>query len=64
MYETDMIFRLSMIVGFLSATILAMLVVGAVLALRHCCKSAKRELDRMIDDMEKLEEGSRDERHT
>ena len=64
MYETDMIFRLSMIVGFLSATILAMLVVGVVLALRRCCKSAKQELDRMIDDMEKLEEGSRDERHT
>ena len=64
MYETDMVFRLSMIVGFLSAIVLAMLVVAAVLALRHCCKSAKRELDRMIDDMEKLEEGSRNENNT
>lgn len=64
MYETDMVFRLSMIVGFLSATVLAMLLVAAVLALRHCCKSAKRELDRMLDDMDKLEEGRGNESNT
>ena len=61
MYEMDIIYRLSLLVGFLLAGFLAMLVGAAVVALRCWYKSTIKDLDRMIDDIEKLEEACMDE---
>ena len=57
MYETDIIYRLSMMVGFLTAGFLAMLIGAAIVALRCWYKSTIKDLDRMIDDIEKLGAG-------
>ena len=61
MMEMELIYRLSMLVGFLSAGLLAMLIAAAILGLRHCYKSAVKDLDRMIEDLEKMEEACLDE---
>jgi len=61
MYEMDIIYRLSLLVGFLLAGFLAMLVGAAVVALRCWYKSTIKDLDKMLDDIEKLEEECLDE---
>lgn len=61
MYEMDVLYRLSMMVGFLTAGFLALLIGAAIVALRCCYKSTMKDLDRMIDDIEKLEEACLDE---
>lgn len=64
MYETDILFRLSMMVGFLTAGFLAILIGAAVVALRYWYKSSMKDLDRMIDDIEKLEEACKNDKDT
>ena len=61
MYEMDIIYRLSLLVGFLLAGFLAMLIGAAVVALRCWYKSTIKDLDKMLDDIEKLEEECLDE---
>ena len=56
MCEMDIIYRLSMMVGFLTAGFLAMLIGAAIVALRCWYKSTMKDLDKMLDDIEKLEE--------
>jgi len=58
MMELDIIYRLSMLVGFLLASVIAMLVGAAVVALRCWYKSTVKDLDRMIDDLETMEESA------
>lgn len=61
MVEMDIIYRLSLLVGFLLASIIAMLIAALVIGLRHWYKSTMKDLDRMIDDLEKMEEDCPDE---
>ena len=61
MYEMEIIYRLSLLVGFLLAGFLAMLIGAAVVALRCWYKSTIKDLDKMLDDIEKLEEECLDE---
>lgn len=57
----DILYRLSMMVGFLLAGFLALLIAALMATL--CCwiKSSFRKLDRMLEDLEKMEEACRDE---
>ena len=59
--EMEMIFRLSMLVGFLMAGFLSILIGAAIIGIRYWYKSSIRELDQMLDDLEKVEEESRHE---
>ena len=56
MMEMDIIFRLSLLVGFLLASVIAMLVGAAIVALYCWYKSTMKDMDRMIDGLEKIEE--------
>lgn len=64
MYETDILYRLSLMVGFLTAGFLAILIGAAVAALRYWYKSGMKDLNRMIDDIEKLEEACKNDKDT
>ena len=46
--ELDILYRLSMLVGFLLAGFLALLIAGAAALICHCSKKAFRELDEAI----------------
>jgi len=54
--EMEMIYRLSMMVGFLTAGFLALLVAAAAVALYVWYKSSMKDLDRLMDELEKKEE--------
>lgn len=56
-----MIYRLSMLVGFLLAGFIALLIGAAIVALRCWYKSTLKDLNSMIDDLEKMEEECLDE---
>lgn len=62
MYEMDIIYRLSMMVGFLTAGFLALLIAGAVIALRCWYKSTMGDLEHMIEALDMGEEELQDER--
>lgn len=60
--ELDTLYRLSMMVGFLTAAFLA-LVIAAVMALVwHFVKASDQELEHLLEDMERKEknDGGRD----
>lgn len=59
--EMEMIYRLSMLVGFLLAGFIALLIGAAIVALRCWYKSTLKDLNSMIDDLEKMEEECLDE---
>ena len=59
--EMEMIFRLSLLVGFLMAGFLGILIGAAIVGLRYWYKTSVRELDQMLDDLEKVEEGNHHE---
>ena len=58
MMELDIIYRLSMLVGFLTAGFIAILIGAAIVALRCWYRSTMKDLDRMIDDLETMEESA------
>ena len=64
MYETDMIYRLCLMAGFLSASFLALLIALCVSALRRLCHKAKKELEEMMCELDKTEEISHDAKDT
>ena len=59
--EMEMIYRLSMLVGFLLAGFIALLIGALIVGLRHCCKAAAKELEAMIDELETEEKRCLDE---
>ena len=61
MVEMDIIYRLSILVGFMLACIIAMLIAALVIGLRYWCKSTMKELDSMIDELEREERKCLDE---
>jgi len=61
MMEMDMIYRLSMLSGFLLASVIAIVIGAMIFGLRHCCKTAMKELEDMMDDLEKEERKCLDE---
>lgn len=61
MIEMDIIFRLSILVGFMLACIVAMLIAALVIGLRHWCKTTMKELEGMIDELETEERKCLDE---
>lgn len=56
MMETEILYRLSFLMGFLVAGFLAVLVGAIAVGLRCWCKSAKRELENLMDHMEETDE--------
>ena len=64
MMEMDVVFRLSMMVGFLSAGFLALLIALCVGALRRWCGKAKKELDEMIESLETMEESGNESKQS
>lgn len=61
MIEMDIIYRLSILVGFMLACIVAMLIAALVIGLRHWCKTTMKELESMIDELETEERKCLDE---
>ena len=61
MIEMDIIYRLSILVGFMLACIVAMLIAALVIGLRHWCKTTMKELEGMIDELEPEERKCLDE---
>lgn len=61
MVEMDIIYRLSILSGFMLASIIAILIGALIFALRHCCKTAMKDLENMMDDLEKEERKCLDE---
>ena len=59
--EMEMIFRLALLVGFLCAGFIGILIALAIMAIRNWCKSSMKELDDMLDNIDKSEEASRNE---
>ena len=56
--EFEVLYRMSMLMGFLLAGFLALLIGVLIFALHSWAKSSIRELERLIDDLETTEEGS------
>lgn len=52
--ELDILYRLSMLVGFLLAGFLALLIAGAAALICHCSKRAFRELDKAMKELEEV----------
>ena len=52
--ELDILYRLSMLVGFLLAGFLALLIAGAVALICHFSKKAFRELDNAMKELEEV----------
>jgi len=52
MVEMDIIYRLSLLVGFLLASVIAMLIGALMIGLRHWCRTTMKELEDMIDELE------------
>ena len=52
--ELDILYRLSMLVGFLLAGFLALLIAGAAALICHCSKKAIRELDNAMKELEEV----------
>lgn len=52
--ELDILYRLSMLVGFLLAGFLALLIAGAAALICHCSKNAFRELDKAMKELEEV----------
>ena len=61
MIEMDILYRLSLLVGFLLASIIAMLIAALVIGLRFWCKTTVKELEDMIDELETEEKRCFDE---
>lgn len=61
MIEMDIIYRLSILVGFLLASVIAMLIAALVIGLHHWCKTAMKELGDMVDELETEERKCLDE---
>lgn len=61
MIEMDILYRLSLLVGFLLASIIAMLIAALVIGLRYWCKTTVEELEDMIDELETEEKRCFDE---
>ena len=56
--EFEVLYRMSMLMGFLLAGFLALLIGVLIFALHSWAKASIRELERLIDDLETTEEGS------
>ena len=52
--ELDILYRLSMLVGFLLAGFLALLIAGAAALICPCSKRAFRELDKAMKELEEV----------
>lgn len=61
MIEMDIIYRLSILAGFLLASFIALLIGALIFGLRHWCKTTMKELEDMMDDLEKEERKCLDE---
>lgn len=53
--EVDILCRLSMMVGFLTAGFLALAVAGAAALVWHCMKASDQELVRLLEELERKE---------
>lgn len=60
--ELDILYRLSMMVGFLLAAILALVIAVVLTLVWHLMKSSGRELEQLLEDLERKEknDGGRD----
>ena len=60
--ELDILYRLSMMVGFLLAAFLALVIAVVLTLVWHLMKSSGRELEQLLEDMERKEknDGGRD----
>ena len=58
MMEMDMIYRLSVMVGFLTAAVLILLVVALVVGVCAFQKAMLKDAFQALDEIEKIEEGT------
>ena len=60
--ELDILYRLSMMVGFLAAAFLALTIAALAAMVWHFVKASDRELEQLLEDLERKEknDGGRD----
>ena len=52
--ELDILYRLSMLVGFLLAGFLALIIAGVAALIWHCSKRTLQELDEALKELEEV----------